>query len=138
MNNNDIIRFIQAGNSTFTLVSNKINTRYTYKVREDKNNPDRFYVRVLYGPDNNFDYRFLGWFYRENLTLHWSTKSCVSKPTQTPFTMMQYFLQILCERDDLPNTCEFLPSGRCGRCGRVLTTPESIHLGIGPECIKLI
>jgi hypothetical protein len=26
--------------------------------------------------------------------------------------------------------------GRCGRCGRTLTVPESIESGIGPECAK--
>lgn len=25
-------------------------------------------------------------------------------------------------------------AGRCGRCGRILTVPESIDLGLGPEC----
>jgi len=24
---------------------------------------------------------------------------------------------------------------RCGRCGRVLTVPESVESGFGPECI---
>jgi hypothetical protein len=27
-------------------------------------------------------------------------------------------------------------SGRCGRCNRTLTTPESIAAGVGPECAK--
>ena len=28
--------------------------------------------------------------------------------------------------------------GRCGRCGRKLTVPESIEAGYGPECINLV
>jgi len=28
-------------------------------------------------------------------------------------------------------------SRRCARCNRVLTTPESISRGLGPECIKM-
>jgi hypothetical protein len=27
--------------------------------------------------------------------------------------------------------------GRCGRCGRALTVPESVERGIGPECWEL-
>ena len=29
---------------------------------------------------------------------------------------------------------EFWHEGRCGRCGRTLTVPESIASGVGPEC----
>lgn len=29
-------------------------------------------------------------------------------------------------------------TGRCGRCGRRLTDPESIRRGIGPECAALV
>ena len=31
---------------------------------------------------------------------------------------------------------EFWHAGKCGRCGRQLTDPTSIELGIGPECRK--
>lgn len=36
---------------------------------------------------------------------------------------------------DLPE-CEVWHEGRCGRCGRKLTVPESIETGIGPDCAK--
>jgi hypothetical protein len=32
------------------------------------------------------------------------------------------------------NQVEFRHEGCCGRCGRTLTTPESIDTGFGPEC----
>lgn len=28
--------------------------------------------------------------------------------------------------------------GKCGRCGRKLTTPKSIETGLGPECEKMV
>jgi hypothetical protein len=28
--------------------------------------------------------------------------------------------------------------GRCGRCGRKLTVPESIESGFGPECASIL
>jgi hypothetical protein len=37
----------------------------------------------------------------------------------------------------LPSGWEFRHEGRCGRCGRTLTVPESIDSGFGPECINL-
>jgi hypothetical protein len=32
------------------------------------------------------------------------------------------------------NGCEVYHEGRCGRCNRKLTVPESIETGLGPEC----
>jgi hypothetical protein len=32
-------------------------------------------------------------------------------------------------------TLEFWHEGRCGRCGRRLTVPDSIASGYGPECV---
>lgn len=29
-------------------------------------------------------------------------------------------------------------SGRCARCGRMLTVPASLHAGVGPECLRKI
>jgi Family of unknown function (DUF6011) len=34
----------------------------------------------------------------------------------------------------MPANLEVWHEGRCGRCGRKLTVPESIARGIGPEC----
>lgn len=42
---------------------------------------------------------------------------------------------------ELPRvTREFVLAGegKCGRCARRLTTPESVQLGFGPECAKLL
>jgi len=36
----------------------------------------------------------------------------------------------------LPTGFQVLHMGRCGKCGRDLTDPKSIHMGIGPECRK--
>jgi hypothetical protein len=37
---------------------------------------------------------------------------------------------------NLPEQVEVHHEGRCGRCGRALTVPESIESGFGPECIN--
>jgi hypothetical protein len=29
-------------------------------------------------------------------------------------------------------------AGKCGRCGKMLTTPDSLERGIGPECWSLM
>lgn len=39
---------------------------------------------------------------------------------------------------ELPEQVEVWHEGRCGRCGRRLTVPESISTGFGPECVKKV
>lgn len=133
MDRQDIPAFILGGRAIFTLYSKKIDQRYTYKIEEDKNHPGRFFAKVLFGQDNTNDYRYIGLFYKDTLSLRTST--CAHLPHTAPqFTMLQYFLTILKGQYEWPDTCEFYPSGRCAACGRVLTTPESIKRGFGPEC----
>lgn len=134
----DIKQFVLAGNSTFTIKSTKVDKRYTYKVKKDKKdeNNERYFVHVMFGADNTKDYRFLGWFYINSMDLMHSGKSSCTK-TDLRFSMFLYFLKML-DMGVLKETCEFYPSGRCGRCGRILTTPESIERGIGPECYAYI
>jgi len=136
----DIKLFILGGKSIFTLYSNKIDKRYTYKVQRDKKNSQRYFVKLMWGSDNETDYRFLGWFYNTGsnaYVLMWSGNSC-TKPDQLNYRMMQQFLNIVGDVRQLPETCEFYPSGKCARCGRLLTTPESIKQGFGPECVKFM
>jgi hypothetical protein len=126
-------RFVLAGKSIFTLYSKKLDKRYTYKITQDKKNKERYFCKVLFGPDNTNDYRYIGLFYKDNLSLR--TSSAAHIPHTAPqFVMLQYFLAILNGDYPWPETCEYYPSNRCGKCGRLLTTPESIQRGIGPEC----
>jgi hypothetical protein len=41
-------------------------------------------------------------------------------------------------RGIMPDALEIWHEGRCGRCARRLTVPESIAQGFGPECIGKI
>lgn len=131
MTTNQIKTFIQAGNSTFTLYSNTIDIRYTYKVKLNKDN--RYIVKVLYGQDNIEDYRYIGLFYNDSLLLK---SECNTQDLRCK--MFRAFLKLLRTEETLPKSCEFYPSNNCGHCGRLLTTPESIIRGIGPECWKYI
>jgi len=36
----------------------------------------------------------------------------------------------------MPDNVEFYHSGNCAKCGRKLTTPESIKNGLGPICFN--
>lgn len=136
----NIIKYVIGGKAIFTLYSARLDKRYTYKIKVDKKKSDRFYASVLYGPDNCNDYRYLGFLHDPDFTLR-APKSTRDEPISREdprFRMLECFLEIICTETELPKTCEFYPSTRCARCGRLLTTPESIECGFGPECIKYV
>ena len=128
------LAFILAGNAYFTVRSKKTGTRFTFRVaipkwarKEDK---DVFYVSLLNGPDNTSNYTYMGMIRDGRFSL--AKKTLITKDAPSykalEFTMMNL------GRKHLPTTLEIWHEGRCGRCGHMLTVPESIERGIGPEC----
>lgn len=125
--------YLTAGKATFTLYSAKLDKRVTYRVERDRINAGKFFVKRLYGPENNHDYRLFAILLLHDTKL-FPVKGSFSQSTDH-YRMFSYFLKIAEDpATDWPETCHFYPSGRCARCGRLLTTPESIERGLGPEC----
>lgn len=130
----DLKTFALAGNATFTVTSKKTNTRFTFKVRQPKPFMPHF-VKVLTGPNNESDYRFIGTLF-EGSTFRTSPKSGIS-PTAPCNVAFSWLWQHLND-PTLADKVEIHHEGRCCRCGRKLTVPSSIESGIGPECASLM
>jgi hypothetical protein len=134
--------FILAGNATFTVRSQKTGTRYTYKVsRADCSRCQkkdcqcwkypRYFVSLLTGPDNTGDYTYLGMLGEQH---HFkATRATGTQASGKPFLAFSYVWTYLA-RGVYPAQVEIWHEGKCGRCGRKLTVPESVERGIGPEC----
>src|SRR5574340_813749 len=60
-----IQKFITAGNAIFTLVSKKTGDRKTFLVEKapEKTGSPGFFVRLLIGPENSSNYRYLGFMF---------------------------------------------------------------------------
>lgn len=128
------LRFILAGNATFTVRSEKTGTRFTFRVRQPKPTTPHF-VSLLTGPDNENSYTYLGTIFNGTEFAH-GRKSTITPDAAGAIAARWVFNRIL-QGLDL-NNCEVWHEGRCGRCGRKLTVPESIESGFGPECITRI
>ena len=128
LNNSDALKFMFAGNSTFTVVNTKTENRFTFKVKKSKDS-NLFFINVLTGPDT---YTYLGTAV-EGVYRH-GKKSAISLEAQST-KVFDYVLNKL-KIGKLQDFVEVWHEGTCGKCGRVLTVPKNIHLGIGPECIK--
>jgi hypothetical protein len=132
------IKFMLAGNAYFTLRSTKTGTRYTYRVSQAEKNeryPDpAWFVSVLTGPENTSDYQYAGLIRagKTATTFAWTQKSKLAYNAPSVEAFRWTFTRLA--MGHLPSNVEIWHEGRCGRCGRMLTVPESITLGLGPEC----
>lgn len=134
-----IREFILAGSATLTIRSTVSTQRFTYKIVKAESGTV-YFVRLLRGPNNEDDFTFLGtlfqsrsegdfaWVYRH------SHKSRVSSIASS-VVAFNYLMRVVTLASHVPKGLEVWHEGRCGRCNRKLTVPESVASGFGPECI---
>lgn len=134
--------FILAGRAIYT-VSNPQGIRYTFKVSKVENDPtsrwyradapNTYFVSYLAGPDNTADYVYLGILNPRTYGIQLTKASRVQAASQV-YRVAQWALNKIWTGDLVPKGYGIVHAGRCGRCGRLLTVPESIRTGFGPEC----
>ena len=129
MNIDQIQDFLKAGRPTFTLVSNKTGDHRTFR-GQLSGNGNMLWVSLLVAPDS---YKYVGTIYPATWTYGFTAKSPENHPIHR---VLEYFAAGL-RAGDL-RQMEFKHAGRCGRCGRELTTPESIDIGLGPVCRGIV
>ena len=123
-------RFLTAGKARVTLVSTRTGTRFTYRVRAARYTEGLYFVDVLTGSDNTADYTFAGTLTARGFRHSPKAGIGADAPSVRAFGWAAERL----DGDALPAGLEVWHEGRCARCGRVLTVPESIASGFGPEC----
>lgn len=131
-----------AGNATFTIRSTRTGTRFTYKIRKSDPHP-RFgitwWVNVMTGSDNEDSFQTIGMLKAHNGNWDYihlkPTRERHIAMTAPSVVAFRFFWDHLDRRKQVHEGLEFFHSGRCGKCGRKLTVPESIQSGFGPECI---
>lgn len=125
-----VLTLMLAGKATLTIKSKQTGTRYTYRFnRPPGEDPSRcVWVRVLTGPDNTSAYKYLGVLWPKDMSYR-------AKGAEPSSQAIAWVIRTLRERPDtLLGSAEVWHEGKCCRCGRKLTTPESIARGLGPEC----
>lgn len=125
-------KFALAGNATFTVVSDKTGTRFTFRVRQP--NPEApHFVQLLNGPDNESNFCFMGTIFNGSEYRH-GRKSHVGPDAPSA----KAFQWVWNHRNQLDGKVTVHHEGKCCRCGRKLTVPESLIAGVGPECAQLM
>lgn len=137
-----VLAFMTAGKATLTLQNAETGNRFTYRVKfapkRTESDPDTWFVQLLNGPDNTKNFIYIGILRKEKNVLQyiWTSRARVGRETPS-VKAFQWALGCFV-KDSIPASLEVYHAGKCGRCGRKLTVPESITSGFGPECINLV
>jgi len=135
------LSFITSGHAIFTLKSPTGN-RFTYRADcpqgEKQEEAKTLFLKLLTGSNNETDYQYFG-FLRKDDHGFWSfvhgKKSRISAEALGVVAFSFCFENVFKSGQERPDL-EFWHEGCCCRCGRLLTDPESVSTGIGPECRK--
>jgi hypothetical protein len=132
--------YLISGNAIFTVQNEKTKRRFTYKISRGKTAAFShvYYVRVLAMNDNNSasSYRFVGAYTVENGFVFSKKRAKVSGDSLSVLTIIWVFKNI--HTLYLYPFVKFWHESYCGKCGKKLTTPESLKYGYGRECMKIL
>lgn len=126
------VDFFRGGRAVFT-VSNPKGERYTYSIRKPKGK-DIYFAGLQNGGQPGSIY--LGIFDPNAMAVKPTLKSAFPADSKV-FKVLAWALRAVAA-GTVPEEKGYAVQheGRCCRCGKELTTPESIARGIGPECAK--
>lgn len=130
--------FILAGRAVFTVAGR--DKRFTFRVNAkppqegSRYTEPSYFVSVLTGGGER-PYAYVGILDTRNGQVKF-TKGSTIKPTAPAAIALQWTLARVWAGQALPAPAAIYHEGRCGRCGRPLTVPESILTGFGPECAR--
>lgn len=85
-------------------------------------------LSYLSGPNNEADYTSFANVNQSGFVVIWRKHRDNAE--------LEEAVKVLCADPEASLKAHGRHSGRCGLCGRTLTTPESLDFGIGPECRK--
>lgn len=141
------LAYMFGGKATVTLRSLSSGQRYTFKLvapRAEKEalkagKCDHFNVSFLFGQDNVNDYRYLGQVRGNKFSLTPASRNAGYNEQTPAYIAFQYaFSKLVADIPPADAKFEVWHEGKCGRCGRKLTVPESISTGFGPECVTMV
>lgn len=141
-----ITEFFVGGRAIFTIEvpksfveSFKCNPHYTFRIRyKEKDQKGFYFVELLTGPDNTRNYTYVGLFNPDTGQLALTARSKVSHDAWSVRLFRRCMAKIF-ENDTKAITdagFDVHHEKLCGKCGKELSTPESIKIGLGPKCRK--
>ena len=134
----DAISFMLAGKAEFVLHSTKTNEDFKFLItrRESNSNKEEYvyFVNIVLAREK---------IYAGHIRFDTNTEEFIftqgnkgqSSPKDRNVRTLMYVLNKLIRYESI-DTLRVYHVGKCGRCSKRLTTPESILTGLGPTCSK--
>jgi len=131
----NIKAFIFAGKATLTLESKRTGTWFTYKIKKaNKEEDSPYFVSVLTGMNNDSAYTYMATIFNNNgVNVLRLTKHSKIGEKAISYKAFSFFFSLI-NKNKLHKEINIYHRGVCGRCGRLLTVPESLINGLGPFC----
>ena len=137
---NQALKFMIAGKCEFILYSTKTKDKFYYKLtkKESRNSENEFIYFLNTKVDGEYVYAGVMWFDEKQgeFMFGQGAKGQVNG-SHLNIRSLLFVMNKLSSESEL-KFCEVYHVGTCGRCGKKLTTPESILTGLGPECCKKV
>lgn len=132
--------FVLGGRAVFT-IQEPDGKHHTFRItRKDPENgyPEAWFVGFLSGPDNTRNYTYLGKLDRFTFQVSTTAKSEQYRDSFKLKLLNRVLTRIYAgDAESIEqHGYKVHHEGKCCRCGRALTVPESIESGIGPECAQ--
>ena len=130
--------YVLGGNGVVTLTSDVSGEHHTYSFQTPNNNPyadkkfddDVIFIRTLADSDV---WIYVGMYKGGRFKLTAKSNFKIDSPTVKGIA---YIFKMILNPDYADERMHLLHEGICCKCGRPLTNPESIELGIGPVCAE--
>lgn len=111
---------------------------YTYRVtyKPTENGNGLFFVGLLAGPDNLRDYTYMGMLHPHTGDLRLTRASRLTD-SSWPFKLLKRLFARVWASDHKAfeaHGFDLHHLGKCGRCGKALTKPNSVKCGFGQTC----
>lgn len=142
VDNADALKFMLAGMSEFILISGKTGKRLVYKLDKKESNKskdgEKQYVYWLNTAEKNGTMIYAGvLFFDSNDSKFKFGKGARGNLTNDDIRVKSilYVLNAL-QKGKTDINVTVMHTGKCGKCGKKLTDPESIAIGLGPKCAK--
>lgn len=130
----NVTKFIIGGKANFTVKSLKTNDHLIYKVTKAKDDPNKYFVSIDYHYDK---FMCIGLLFSDDAKQKFTFRKAKKFSDDTKSVIVfDWIVTKFLNNKIGSNQVEFYHHGKCARCGRKLTTPHSIEIGIGPECLK--
>lgn len=129
------ISFIQGGRATFTIQSAETGAHFTFTAKRAKGDDPKKPFFITHGGD------FLGtmWEATDGTLIGKvivGRKGAMDERSVQARRALNWTLGHTIANDAIPSNVTIQHEGKCCRCNRQLTHPESLASGIGPECAK--